>query len=82
MIKADRKRSRSNELAPLARFKSQMPSAYPFGSNQIAEVKMRVAHQFNEWRKIYWHRLYSFVSYSKSALWIIPLIAIPIVMFL
>ena len=43
---------------------------------------MRVAHQLNEWRKIYWHRLYSFVSYSKSALWIIPLIAIPIVMFL
>ena len=43
---------------------------------------MRIAHQLNEWRKIYWHRLYSFVSYSRSALWIIPLVAIPLVMFL
>ncbi len=43
---------------------------------------MRIVHQLNEWRKIYWHRLYSFVSYSKSALWIIPLVAIPLVMFL
>jgi len=43
---------------------------------------MRVAPQLNEWRKIYWHRFYSFVSYSRSALWIIPLIAIPLVLIL
>jgi len=43
---------------------------------------MRIAHQLNEWRKIYWHRLYSFVSYSRSALWIIPLIAILLVLIL
>lgn len=43
---------------------------------------MRIAHQLNEWRKIYWHRLYSFVSYSRSALWIIPLIAMLLVLIL
>lgn len=43
---------------------------------------MHIAHQLNEWRKIYWHRLYSFVSYSRSALWIIPLIAMLLVVIL
>lgn len=43
---------------------------------------MHIAHQLNEWRKIYWHRLYSFVSYSRSALWIIPLIAMLLVLIL
>lgn len=43
---------------------------------------MRLAYKLNEWRRIYWHRIYSFVSYSKSALWIIPLISILLVLIL
>jgi uncharacterized membrane protein len=64
------------------RLKSHVQSVYSFSANLIARELVRVAYQLNEWRRTYWHRLYSFASYSKSALWIIPLIAIPIVLVL
>lgn len=60
--------------------KSNVRSAYSYSVNLIEQLVGNVAYQINEWRRIYWHRLYSFVSYAKSALWIIPLITIPLVM--
>ena len=65
-----------------SRFNNHVQSVYSYSANLAEQVVTRVAYQLDEWRRVYWHRLYSFISYSKSALWIIPLISILVVMVL
>ncbi len=67
---------------PGFRLRNHVRSAYSFCANSIAQGIERVAYRLNEWRRFYWNRLYSFVSYSKSALWIVPLIALLLVLIL
>lgn len=67
-------------LHPWFRLRGQVQSAYLFSVQMAARGIARVAYQLDDWRRLYWHRLYSFVSYAKSALWIIPLISLLLVM--
>jgi uncharacterized membrane protein len=62
------------------RLKSKVRSAYSYCAALLGQLVTNAVYQINEWRRIYWHRLYSFVSYAKSALWIIPLISLLLVM--